>query len=63
SNGDVNLCCGSYAASDRMGNVFESPLSKIWNNRLYRAARRSISCRSAPDMPKVLCVDCPGRLL
>lgn len=63
SNGDVNLCCGSYAINDRIGNVFELPLRKIWNNALYRAARRNIACRTGTNTTHVLCADCPGRLL
>ncbi len=62
-NGDVNLCCGSFAAGDRVGNVFETPLRKIWNNALYRAARANIACRPVSGRPRVLCSDCPGRLL
>lgn len=63
SNGDVNLCCGSYSINDRIGNVFELPLRKIWNNALYRAARRNIARCSGTNVPPVLCAGCPGRLL
>jgi len=63
SNGDVNLCCGSFSTSDSVGNVFDTPLRKIWNNDLYKAARRNILGRSRPSDQNVQCRECPGALL
>ncbi len=40
-NGDVTVCCGVFNPAWTMGNVFEEPLRRIWNNRVYRDARRS----------------------
>jgi MoaA/NifB/PqqE/SkfB family radical SAM enzyme len=63
SNGDVRLCCGSFARGEQVGNVFEEPLRKIWNNPLYRAARACIAGKPVIGAPAVLCQGCPGRLL
>lgn len=62
-DGDVNLCCGSYEKKDRMGNVFEEPVRRIWNNARYQAARRSIRHQARHGDPWVLCRTCPGMLL
>jgi radical SAM protein with 4Fe4S-binding SPASM domain len=62
-DGDVNLCCGSYEKKDRMGNVFEEPVRRIWNNARYQAARRSIRHQARHGDPRVLCRTCPGMLL
>ncbi len=40
-NGDVTVCCGVFNPEWTMGNVFEEPFRKIWNNNVYRSARRS----------------------
>lgn len=62
-DGDVNLCCGSYERRHSVGNVFQEPLHRIWNNARYRAARRLIRGAVRPADPPVLCADCPGMLL
>lgn len=61
-NGDVNLCSGSYTSQDSIANVFELPVRKIWNNVLYRSARRNIACQSGVNAPQIPCNGCPGRL-
>jgi MoaA/NifB/PqqE/SkfB family radical SAM enzyme len=62
-NGDVNLCCGSYEVSERVGNVFDEPLRKIWNNPHYRAARNNILGRVSKNGCSVQCEECSGLLL
>jgi radical SAM protein with 4Fe4S-binding SPASM domain len=42
SNGDVVPCCYDFDASMKIGNVFQTPLSKIWVSDAYRDARRRI---------------------
>ncbi len=62
-DGDVNLCCGSFDRRHSVGNVFEESVRKVWNSRLYQAARRSIRNRRRSSDPWVLCNQCPGILL
>jgi MoaA/NifB/PqqE/SkfB family radical SAM enzyme len=62
-DGDVHLCCGSFDRRHGMGNIFEEPLRQIWNNVLYRTARRRIRGTARVSGPPVLCSDCPGMLL
>lgn len=42
-NGDVTVCCGVFNPKWTMGNVFDEPFRKIWNNQTYRHARRSFT--------------------
>jgi MoaA/NifB/PqqE/SkfB family radical SAM enzyme len=62
-DGDVNLCCGSYDPQHSVGNIFEQSLHSIWNNVLYRSARRSILGVQRETDPKVLCHECTGKQL
>jgi len=62
-DGDVNLCCGSFEKKHSVGNVFEESIRKIWNNKYYQAARRSILNRHRKNDVFVLCDTCPGMLL
>ncbi|MDD5130372.1 MAG: radical SAM protein [Candidatus Omnitrophica bacterium] len=48
-NGSVSACCSVEDEKDDFGNVFQQPFSEIWNNSLFRQARRYIKYRSAPD--------------
>lgn len=41
-NGDVVPCCRDPQAKFVMGNVFETPLRKIWNNEKYVAFRKRL---------------------
>ncbi len=41
-NGDITPCCRDVYGGYRMGNIFEEPMEKIWNNEKYRAFRRKI---------------------
>lgn len=63
-DGNVSTCCGSWEASEDMGNVFETSLSAIWNGPRYRMARRSFKRKvddaAAKDNP---CASCPGFML
>lgn len=43
SNGDVVPCCYDYNAANRLGNVFETPLSRLWTAAEYRALRERVS--------------------
>jgi radical SAM protein with 4Fe4S-binding SPASM domain len=42
SNGDVVPCCYDYDSEMKIGNVFETPFTKLWNGTAYRALRRRI---------------------
>jgi len=42
STGDVVPCCYDYDARLKMGNVYETPLSKLWNGPAYRALRERV---------------------
>jgi radical SAM protein with 4Fe4S-binding SPASM domain len=39
-NGDVIPCCSEFSRKDAIGNLFEEPFSKIWNNNKYRDLRK-----------------------
>lgn len=39
-NGDVFPCCSEYSRDDAIGNVFEEPFRKIWNNETYKRLRK-----------------------
>lgn len=55
SNGDVVPCCFDYAAELKIGNVFEEPLSRIWNGPAYRELRKKIFTQK-DSIPK--CREC-----
>jgi radical SAM protein with 4Fe4S-binding SPASM domain len=55
SNGDVVPCCYDYDGTLKQGNVFEQPLTKLWNSRSYRDFRKSVY-HHMQSMP--LCKDC-----
>ncbi|TFH16392.1 MAG: radical SAM protein [Lentisphaerales bacterium] len=55
SNGDVVPCCYDYDASLKVGNVFEEPLSRLWNGPAYRALRERI-CRNRESIQR--CHEC-----
>jgi len=42
SNGDVVPCCYDFDSSMKIGNVFETPFSRIWMSPEYQATRRRI---------------------
>lgn len=49
-NGDVIPCCSEFSRTDAIGNIFEEPFAKIWNNEKYRRLRRenkgTMNCRA-----------------
>jgi radical SAM protein with 4Fe4S-binding SPASM domain len=56
-NGDVVPCCRDPLGKYVMGNVFETPLSEIWNGPKYRAFReRILTDQANVDM----CQGCSG---
>lgn len=58
ANGDVVPCCVIADSSVvKMGNVFEEPFAKIWNNARYRELRRAIATDDVPPY----CLTCYGR--
>lgn len=38
--GDVTPCCYTYKKEHSFGNVFETPLTHIWNNEMYVSSRK-----------------------
>jgi radical SAM protein with 4Fe4S-binding SPASM domain len=42
SNGDVVPCCYDFDASMKIGNVFQTPFTRIWMSPEYRETRRQI---------------------
>lgn len=58
ANGDVVPCCVIADSSVvKMGNVFEEPFAKIWNNARYRELRRAIATDDVPPY----CLTCYRR--
>ena len=57
ANGDVVPCCQIADSSVvKMGNVFDEPFARIWNNDKYRELRRRIAGNDIPDY----CGSCYG---
>jgi len=53
-DGRVLPCCRDPHGQHAMGNVFEQPLSRIWNNPAYRTYRRTIlTAQSRVDICKL----------
>ena len=42
SNGDVVPCCYDYSSEMKVGNIGETPLTKLWNSPAYCALRKRI---------------------
>ena len=59
-DGDVMPCCGAYHESERMGNILQEPLAKIWNSPAYQAARRAYVNGESNE---TVCSCCSGMLL
>jgi len=59
-DGDVMPCCGAYGQDERLGNVLQAPLPRIWNGPTYQAARRAYLYGEAND---TVCSWCSGMLL
>jgi MoaA/NifB/PqqE/SkfB family radical SAM enzyme len=69
-NGDVIPCCEHRMASQHapsrdarsFGNIFEKPLSEIWNGPAYQQARRLVSkperSETEPELKKNFCDGC-----
>lgn len=55
SNGDVVPCTYDYDAQMRVGNVFETPLSELWNGPAFRELRRRVY-QEKDSIPR--CRDC-----
>ena len=55
SNGDVVPCCYDFDSSMKIGNVFETPFSRIWVSPEYREARRRIH-EQRDELPR--CSNC-----
>ena len=59
SNGSVSVCCSVEDEKDDFGNIFEHPFKEIWNNNLYKQARRFMKYKTAPDdAQKNICIGC-----
>ncbi len=57
ANGDVVPCCIiADSTVAKMGNLFEEPFSRIWNNEKYQDLRRRISSNDIPHY----CRNCYG---
>lgn len=55
SNGDLMPCCYDYRGRMKIGNIFDEPLSKLWNGPAYRELREKIFNRK-DAIPE--CRDC-----
>ena len=59
-DGAVTACCGVFSPQWQLGNVFQEPLKRIWNNREYRAARRSFRRGGSVSAAGLPCRNCIG---
>ena len=57
ADGTVVPCCRDINARISLGNVFETPFSKIWNGARYRALRRQHLQNAIPEQS--ICYNCP----
>jgi radical SAM protein with 4Fe4S-binding SPASM domain len=51
SNGDVILCCNDYSRKVILGNVKESSIKEIWNNKEYKMIRELIYKNKFSEIP------------
>jgi len=60
-DGNVSTCCGSFEPTEDMGNIFDTPMRKIWNSEKYRMARRSFKKPLTEEQAAGNgCATCPG---
>ena len=45
-NGDIVPCCYDITGEYIIGNIMENPLKELWNNKRYKALRKSIHLRN-----------------
>ena len=63
-DGTVSTCCGSWDASEDMGNLNDESFASVWNGKRYRAARRSFKHKVTDEQAAgVGCANCPGFML
>jgi radical SAM protein with 4Fe4S-binding SPASM domain len=55
-NGDVVACCNDLFGEVRLGNVNETPLRKIWNDKPMQRFRQALLARQFTEYP--VCHDC-----
>jgi len=59
-NGTISLCCVDYWKYE-MGNIYEEPVKKIWNNERYQAVRKYLLGQLPDkdvDFPCKACIHC-----
>lgn len=59
-DGSVVPCCYDPQGRHVLGNVFTTPIGRIWNNAAYRAVRRRVAALKAADP---MCRLCMGEVL
>lgn len=45
SDGSVNLCCNDFIGEYTCGNVLETPIEEVWNNKYFSSARKFLMSR------------------
>jgi len=57
--GEVSPCCVVYHAHYDFGNLLDSSLEDVWNNRQYKASRALFSRKPAEQRGDTVCEMCP----
>ena len=57
-DGDVLLCCDDAENNKILGNVFETPIEKIWTNSVIPEHERIFSPTYSNDKQKLICSTC-----
>jgi radical SAM protein with 4Fe4S-binding SPASM domain len=57
--GEVSPCCVVYHAHHDFGNILDSDLESVWNNRQYKASRALFSRKPAEQRGDTVCEVCP----
>lgn len=57
--GGVAPCCAVYHSKSDFGNLVDSGLDDVWNNRHYQSSRALFSRRAYADATETICGRCP----
>lgn len=57
-DGKVFPCCYIMEEKNAFGDLSKEPISRIWNNELYRSSR-NLFCRNRKSPVKTVCFECP----
>ena len=60
-NGEVGLCCWDYDNMIKLGNLNETSIMKIYNNKVFQMVRRKMLDKNCNFMPCKICSQIYGK--